>query len=100
VLTQLGETLAGRVAASLLNAVGSPELIAPGPEEYERRAIEIAQQPETLTAFKRKLAQNRLSRPLFDTRLFTRQIEAAYIAMYERCQAGLAPDTIVVPDHG
>ena len=98
VLTQIGETFAGRVAASLLNAVGLPELITHSSKEYEHLAIEIAKHPETLKATKKKLTENRLSTPLFDTKLFTRQLEAAYITMYERCQAGLAPDTIVALD--
>jgi protein O-GlcNAc transferase len=97
VLTQIGETFAARVAASLLNAVGLPELITRNSEEYEQRAIEIANHPETLSAMKKTLAENRLRKPLFDTKLITRQIEAAYVAMYARYQAGLAPDTIVVP---
>jgi predicted O-linked N-acetylglucosamine transferase (SPINDLY family) len=100
VLTQIGETFAGRVAASLLNAVGLPELITHSSEEYENRAIELATHPEALKALKEKLGENRLVRPLFDTGLFTRHIEAAYSTMYERYQAGLAPDTIVVPDRG
>ncbi|WP_080890909.1 tetratricopeptide repeat protein [Bradyrhizobium sp. UBA2491] len=98
VLTRIGETFAGRVAASLLNAVGLPELIARDAREYEHRAIELAQHPQALQAIKSKLADNRLTSPLFDTRLLTRQIEAAYIAMYERHQAGLPPDMIAVPD--
>jgi protein O-GlcNAc transferase len=98
VLTCLGETFAGRVAASLLNAIGLPELIAPTLERYEQIAIELATRPEKLAAIKRKLTQHRLTTPLFDTRLFTRHIEAAYTAMYERYQAGLAPDHVVVPD--
>ena len=97
-LTRLGETFAGRVAASLLNAIGLPELITKTPEEYERMAIDLAMHPEKLAAIKRKLASNRLTTPLFDTKLFTRHIEAAYNAMYERYQIGLAPDHIVVPN--
>jgi protein O-GlcNAc transferase len=96
VLTCLGETFAGRVAASLLNAIGLPELIAPTLERYEQIAIELATRPEKLAAIKRKLTQHRLTTPLFDTRMFTRHIEAAYTAMYERHQAGLAPDHIIV----
>jgi protein O-GlcNAc transferase len=98
VLTQIGETYVGRVAASLLNAASLPELVTHSSEQYERLAIEIAKHPEILGAMKTKLAENRLGTPLFDTGLFTRQIEAAYIAMYERYQAGLTPDTIVVPN--
>jgi len=98
VLTRMGETFAGRVAASLLNAVGLPELVTHDSDEYEHLAIEIAKNPETLRAMKKKLEENRLSKPLFDTKFFTRQLEAAYVAMHERYQAGLAPDTIVVPN--
>jgi predicted O-linked N-acetylglucosamine transferase (SPINDLY family) len=98
VLTQIGEMFAGRVAASLLNAINLPELIVETPEQYERLAIELATHPEKLRAVKSRLAENRLTAPLFDTGLFTRHIEAAYIAMYERHQAGLAPDHIRVPN--
>ena len=98
VLTRIGETFAGRVAASLLNAIGLTELIASTPQAYEALAIELATNAEKLAAIKRKLANNRLTTPLFDTGLFTKHIEAAYTAMYERYQAGLAPDHIVVPN--
>jgi len=97
VLTCQGDTFAGNVAASLLTALDLPELVAATPEVYERMAIDLATHPEKLTVIKRKLAENRLTAPLFDTQLFTRHIEAAYTAMYQRHQAGLAPDAIVVP---
>src|SRR5580700_6898213 len=84
VLTCLGETFAGRVAASLLNAIGLPELITTTPEAYETLAIELAANADRLAEIKHKLAKNRLTTPLFDTNLFTKHIEAAYAAMYER----------------
>ncbi len=96
VLTCRGETFAGRVAASLLDAIHLPELVTENLEDYERLALELAANPEKLAGIKRKLAQNRLTTPLFDTRLFTKHIEAAYIAMHERHRAGLAPDHIAV----
>ncbi|MBR1160270.1 tetratricopeptide repeat protein [Bradyrhizobium elkanii] len=97
VLTILGDTFASRVAASLLHAIGLPELIAESPEAYERMAVDLATHPEKLAALRARLAANRLTAPLFDTRRFTRHIEAAYTAMYERHRAGIAPDHIVVP---
>lgn len=96
VLTCRGQTFAGRVAASLLNAINLPELIAATPETYEQMAIDLATHPEKLAAIKRKLAENRLTTPLFDTKLFTKHIEAAYTAMYKRHQAGLSPDHIAI----
>jgi predicted O-linked N-acetylglucosamine transferase (SPINDLY family) len=96
VLTQIGETFAGRVAASLLNAIGLHELIATTARQYEEIAIELAINPEKLAAIKTKLANNRLSTPLFDTQLFTRHIENAYEAMYERHRMRMPPDHIYV----
>ena len=96
VLTQIGETFAGRVAASLLNAIGLDELIATTARQYEELAIELAINPEKLAAIKTKLANNRLSTPLFDTQLFTRHIETAYEAMYERHRMRMPPDHIYV----
>jgi predicted O-linked N-acetylglucosamine transferase (SPINDLY family) len=96
VLTRIGETFAGRVAASLLHAIGLTELITSTSQAYEALAIELATDPEKLAAIKRKLANNRLTTPLFDTQMYTRHIEAAYAAMYERYQADLPPDHIYV----
>ena len=96
VLTYLGDTFAGRVAASLLNAIGLSELITHSHEEYQTLAIELAANPAQLASLKQKLAQNRLTHPLFNTKLFTRHIEDAYTQMWERHQAALLPDHIRV----
>jgi protein O-GlcNAc transferase len=96
VLTCLGDTFAGRVGASLLNAVRLPELVTTTPDAYEKLAIELARDPARLAALKAKLAGNRLTTPLFDTARFTRHIEAAYTAMMERHRAGLPPDHLHV----
>jgi len=88
-LTCSGESFASRVAASLLRAVGLPELITRTQQEYEARAIELAKHPDKISEVRFKLERNRLTTPLFDTLLFTRHIEAAYTAMYERSCAGM-----------
>jgi predicted O-linked N-acetylglucosamine transferase (SPINDLY family) len=94
VLTCPGESFAGRVAASLLTAIGLPELIAQTPAQYEALAIELATHPDKLTGIRTRLAQNRLTTPLFDTELFTANLEAAFTQMYERYQAGLPPEDL------
>jgi len=96
VLTCPGESFAGRVAASLLNAIHLPELITSTQAEYEAMAVELATGPEKLIEIRRKLEKNRLSAPLFDCDLFTRHIEAAYEQMYERYHLDLPPDHIYV----
>ena len=96
VLTQIGQTFAGRVAASLLNAIGLAELITHSPEEYEALALELTRRREKLGNIRAKLDKNRLTTPLFDTATFARHIEAAYAAMYQRHQSGLPPRHIEV----
>jgi predicted O-linked N-acetylglucosamine transferase (SPINDLY family)/ADP-heptose:LPS heptosyltransferase len=98
VLTCMGETFPSRVAASLLNAIGLPELITHNLADYEALALQLAKHPQQLAALKQKLAVNRVTYPLFDTVLFTRHLENAYQQMYQRYQADLAPDHILVGD--
>jgi predicted O-linked N-acetylglucosamine transferase (SPINDLY family) len=92
----MGQSFASRVAASLLNAIGLPELITNTQEEYEALAIDLAMNPQKLTDIKLKLAKNRLTAPLFDTPLFTKNLEAAYIKMVERYRADLDTDHLLV----
>ena len=91
VLTCLGSTFPGRVGASLLKAVGVPELIAHSLEDYELLAVRLAQEAVLLKRLRVKLAQNRMSYPLFDTKRFARHIEAAYTTIWERHQRGEPP---------
>ena len=91
VLTCLGGALPGRVAASLLNAIGLPELVTRTLEEYESLAIALAGEPGRLGQIREKLARNRLSHPLFNTARFTRHLEAAYEEMYRLRQQGESP---------
>jgi predicted O-linked N-acetylglucosamine transferase (SPINDLY family) len=94
VLTCAGASFAGRVASSLLKAVGLPELVTKTTTDYERIAFELATSPDKLASLRQKLSANRLTAPLFDTVRFTRNIEATYAAMAERRRAGLPPDHI------
>ena len=91
IVTCLGPTFAGRVAASLLKAVGLGELVTATLADYEALALKLARDPELLGALKRRLASNRLTAPLFDTPRYTRHIETAYVTMWERCQRGEPP---------
>ena len=90
VVTLRGETFARRVAASLLEKAGLPELIAPSPTEYENLAVALATDKARLASLKQKLAELRPS--LFDAALFTRHLEEAYSRMSARHQAGERPE--------
>jgi protein O-GlcNAc transferase len=98
VLTLAGESFAARVAASLLCAIGMPDLIAETQEEYEALAVDIATNPVLLRQLRDKLEANRLTTPLFDTEKFTRHLEDAYRQMYRRLQMNLNPDHLWVAD--
>ena len=101
VLTCMGETFAGRMGASLLRAIGLPELITANPQDYEALAVELALHPEHLRQLRERLDRNRLTTPLFDTAAFTRHLEAGYTAMVARYDAGQPPDHIhVTADQG
>ena len=95
-LTCAGATFAGRVAASLLTHVGLPDLVASSPDDYERRAVALATDPQALAALRARLEANRMTTPLFDTARFTRQLERAFEAMHARRREGLAPDHLAV----
>ena len=97
VLTCPETTFAGRVAASLLGAVGLPELVAPNLREYEALALALARDRPRLDALRAKLARNRLTEPLFDTPRFCRHIESAYRRMWESHLNGEAPRSFAVP---
>jgi predicted O-linked N-acetylglucosamine transferase (SPINDLY family) len=97
VLTCLGETFAGRVAASLLHAVGLPELVTSTWPDYEELAVTLAQNPQLHQSLRARLEQSRNTAPLFDTPAYTRHLEAAYIAILERHRGGLPPDHIHIP---
>jgi len=71
-------------------------LITETQADYESLAIDLAKTPAKLKALKDKLERNRLTTPLFDTELFTRHIEAAFIQIYQRYQADLSPEHIEV----
>ncbi len=96
VLTCIGNTFASRVAASLLNAVNLQELITNTQEQYESFAIKLAMHPEKLNTIKEKLIKNLPTAALYDTQLFVRHLESAYLNMYDRYQKGLNPDHIYV----
>jgi protein O-GlcNAc transferase len=96
VLTVIGPAFVGRVAASLLHAIGLDELIAPSLEAYENIALGLAQDPARMRALRAKLATNRRTQPLLDTDRFRRSIERAYEQMFELYLRGEQPRSFEV----
>lgn len=97
VVTLMGGTFASRVAAGLLNAAGLPETVTGSLAEYEALALSLAGDPDRLAGYRRRLEENRMSVPLFDSRRFTRHIERAYEEMWRIHSAGEPPRGFAVP---
>jgi len=97
VITKAGKGFAARVAGSLLNAIGLPELITETEQDYEALALEIATHPDHLKQIKAKLNTNRLSKPLFDTKQYTYHLETAYKMAYNDYLNQQKVENIFVP---
>jgi protein O-GlcNAc transferase len=95
-LTCAGKSFPGRVAASLLGAMGMPELVADNLEAYEALAVKLARNPEFLESIRQKLIHNRLNASLFDTDRFRQHIESAYATMWDIFQTGQGPHSFSV----
>ncbi len=93
-VTLVGATFAGRVGASLLHAVGLPELIAHDAAEYEAKLDSLLSVPAKLDALKQELLARRDSAALYDSAALARALERAYRAMHARNVGGLAPAAI------
>ncbi len=98
VLTCPGDTFASRVGASLLHAVGLPELVAADVADYERRAVELARDAGAMRQVRERLAERIPTAPLFDTARFVRNLERAYHAMWANYETGAGPGTITVSE--
>jgi len=100
ILTCAGNTFAGRVAASLLHAVGLPQLATANIEEYEASALRLAADPAEMRRVRHQLAENLPTCPLFDTDRFRRHLEKAYMTMWDIHRRGEPPRSFSVPALG
>ncbi|HAW21627.1 MAG TPA: hypothetical protein DCX14_15700 [Flavobacteriales bacterium] len=94
VVTKLGAGFPARVASSLLAALELTELITETENDYETLIFELATHPEKLEAVRTKLANNRVSKPLFNSQLFTQHLESGYLRAYQRYVNGEKPEDI------
>jgi protein O-GlcNAc transferase len=90
-LTCIGGAFPGRVAASVLEAAGMPELIARDLAEYEALALALARDKDRLSSLRQRLQQNRGTSPLFNTDAYRLGLESAYRTMWELHQKGEGP---------
>jgi len=84
VLTQIGNTFAGRVAASQISALGFSELIAHSEGEYIAKALAFANHPETLQSIRQQLEKSRASATLFNTKQYVKDLESLYVSLLSK----------------
>lgn len=96
-LALVGKTMVARMAGSLVKAAGLPEMLAYSVDDYVAKAVHYAQSPDELTVLRRRLTEQRMTLPLFDTRRFVLHLENAYEQMAHKSWAGeeLTPINVV-----
>ncbi|MCA0199570.1 MAG: hypothetical protein LCH56_01870 [Proteobacteria bacterium] len=97
VLTILGNAFPARVGASILKAVGLPELVTTTMREYEDLAVRIGLNSEIRRELRRRTENARSMCALFDTPRFVRQLEWAFEHMWTAYLNGEAPAPFAVP---
>ena len=97
VVTKQGKGFASRVAASLIKAIGLPELITNSEKDYEALILDLATNPNKINKVKNKLVSNIISQPLFDTEKYTKHLENGYQKVYQNYFQEQPPQTIFIP---
>ncbi|MEI7932768.1 MAG: hypothetical protein WCI21_06910, partial [Alphaproteobacteria bacterium] len=90
-VTCKGGSFPGRVCASLLTAAGLSELVTDNPGDYESLILALAADRPRLADLRARVGREAPLSPLFQTKAYTRHLEAAFQTMYEAVQAGLPP---------
>ena len=95
-ITCTGKSMAARVATSVLDAAGLPELAARSLADYEALALSLAHEPDRLAALRAKLVIARERSALFDLARSCRHLEAAYVTMMQRHRDGAVPASFAI----
>ena len=96
VVTILGNRFASRMSASMLSAMGIPELVAADLQDYANLATTLARRPDWMAELRARLKRNRQTSPLFDEKRFAKNLERAFLTMFEVFRAGAEPRAIWV----
>ena len=95
-LTIVGESFQSRVSFSLLNSLGMKELITYSLKDYEEMAVNLAKNPEQLKKIKDKLCFALKDTNTFKTKIYTENLEKAYIKIYNQFKKNLPPENIYI----
>lgn len=98
VLTRAGNTMASRLAASLITAAGLSELVASSTEDYLALALNLARSTQKLGGLRNRLKAGWEGSRLFATQRRVEHLSKAYEIMWEKHCRGEQPATFEVPD--
>ena len=87
-ITCIGKSFASRVSSSILKSVGLEELITQSLKEYEEKAVQLALNPKKLKDLKLQLNNQRTKVSLFNSNLYTKNLEKAYEEMHRNFYLG------------
>lgn len=96
VLTYSGNSFASRMAGSLLQSLDLDKLVTNSLEDYEETAVFLAKNPNELSSIKKELHQNKATYPLFNTNIFTKNLEKAYEVIFQNFISGKPPDHVEI----
>jgi len=93
-VTLPGETLASRVASSQLCTLDLEELVAKSREDYENIAVKLGNDKDYRRAIRAKVWDGRISSPLFDVRIYAKDLEDLFNKMWDKFRKGEKPNHI------
>jgi len=88
VVTCMGKSFSSRVAGSILNTLGMPELVTENWEDFVHLAVEIATTPGRCQQLKTKLAEKRVESALYNSERYTLNLERLFLEMHRRRVSG------------
>lgn len=96
ILTRMGNSFSSKVAASLLNSVGLQDLITNNDEIYMQLAITLGNNPHKLNDIKQKLIESKNISPLYNNKLYTRNLEQAFELMIDKLKKKSPVENIII----
>ena len=79
-----GNSFASRISSSILKSVNLDSLISVSFEGYENKINNLINNKSKLNELNQKIIENKNKAPLFDTKKFTKNLEIAYLEVYEK----------------
>jgi predicted O-linked N-acetylglucosamine transferase (SPINDLY family) len=95
-LTLAGESFASRVAASLLSSINMGELITYSEKEYEDLAVNLSNDNKKILEIKQRLTKEKGETTLFNSQLYTKNIELAYLEIWNNFTKSLEPTNVYI----